>query len=68
MHASVHVRSGDPATGETALTTYCLIVFVALGADGQAVTLPGWVPQMQEDVALDAHARHLIDLRSRVDT
>jgi 4-hydroxybenzoyl-CoA thioesterase len=26
-----------------------------------------WVPVSDEDVALDAHARHLIELRARAD-
>ena len=33
VHVGVHVRSGDPATGELQLTTFCRTVFVVL--DGQ---------------------------------
>jgi acyl-CoA hydrolase len=64
MHISVHVRSGDPATGELALTTHCLIVFVRLDVAGRAIPARRWAPVSAEDVALDAHARHLIQLRS----
>ncbi len=67
MHIGVHVRSGDPVQDSLELTTYCLIVFVSLADDGQAQTCPTWLPRSPEDVALDAHARDLIELRSAVD-
>ena len=41
MHISVHVRSGDPATGELDLTTHSLIVFVPLDSDGTPPSPPG---------------------------
>ena len=50
MHISVHVRSGDPATGELELTTHALIVFVTLGEDGQTLPAPPWQPVSDEDV------------------
>ncbi len=67
MHISVHVRSADPASADLELTTHCLIVFVSLDADGAAVEARPWVPVSPEDRALEAHARHLIELRSNVD-
>jgi acyl-CoA hydrolase len=67
MHISVHVRSGDPATGLLEETTHCLTVFVPLGADGHAVDAPAWVPRSDEDRALDEHAQHLIGLRAGID-
>ena len=66
MHISVHVRSGDPATGELELTTHCLIIFVALDAAGAAVPAPDWVPVTDEDRALESHAVHLASLREAV--
>jgi 4-hydroxybenzoyl-CoA thioesterase len=67
MHISVHVRSGDPATGELEQTTHCLTVFVPLDANGQAAVARPWVPATEEDRALEAHALHLIALRAGVD-
>jgi acyl-CoA hydrolase len=67
MHISVHVRSGDPATGELDLTTHSLIVFVPLDAEGNAVTTPAWEPVSDEDVALRDHALGLIALRHQID-
>ena len=64
MHISVHVRSGDPAVGNLAMTTHCLIVFVRLDAHGRAGPARQWEPVSAEDVALDEHARHLIALRT----
>ena len=68
MHISVHVRSGDPATATLELTTHCLIVFVPLHADGSAAVVRTWVPVSAEDIALESHARNLIDLRSAVES
>ncbi|GGN03869.1 acyl-CoA thioesterase [Terrabacter tumescens] len=67
MHISVHVRSGDPATGELELTTHSLIVFVPLDAHGNAVAARPWTPVSDEDVALRDHARLLVEMRNRVD-
>jgi 4-hydroxybenzoyl-CoA thioesterase len=67
MHISVHVRSGDPATGELELTTHSLIVFVPLDDDGNAISTRSWVPRSEEDVALRDHALELVALRSTVD-
>lgn len=64
MHISVHVRSGDPATGELNETTHCLTIFVALGEDGRPLPVPAWEPVSREDLALEAHARHLVELRA----
>ncbi len=64
MHISVHVSSADPKTGDFALTTHCLTVFVAL-ADGKPVETPTWHPRSEEDERLDAHALALMRLRAR---
>jgi len=67
MHIAVHVRSGDPATGELLLTTHCLTVFVPLRDGDAAAETRHWEPVSDEDRNLDAHARHLIELRATVD-
>ena len=67
MHIAVHVRSGDPATGELALTTHCLVVFVALDSAGRPVDARTWTPVSAQDLALDEHATELIELRAGVD-
>ena len=65
MHVGVHVRSGDPAGDETALTTYCRTVFVAIDEHRRALPTPAFDPITDEDRALDAHARELVDIRAR---
>ena len=50
-------------SGVMTLTTHCLTVFVALAEDGRPRAIPTWEPASEEDVALDAHARELVDLR-----
>jgi acyl-CoA hydrolase len=63
MHISVHVRSGDPRTTERELTTHCLLIFVGLDEENHPVSVPVWEPVSDEDVALDRHARKLVELR-----
>lgn len=63
MHISVHVSSADPRVANFDVTAHCLTVFVAL-ADGRPVATRPWRPTTAEDVRLDAHAVHLMQLRS----
>ena len=65
MHISVHVRSGDPASGVLEQTTHCLLIFVARDHEGRAAPAPSWEPPSAEDRALDAHAVDLIALRAQ---
>ena len=64
LHISVNCWSGDPATGELALTTNCLMVMVALDDQGHALPARQWQPVSQEDRDLDAFARELVRLRA----
>ena len=65
MHIGVHVRSGDPATGEMELTTYCRTVFVTIDKARKAEPVTPWLPVTDEDRALDAHALELSAIRAR---
>ena len=65
VHVGVHVRSGDPATGELELTTFCRTVFVVLDEERRTATVPRWEPASEEDEALDAHAVELVTMRER---
>jgi hypothetical protein len=40
-----------------------LLIFVGLGEDNHPVSVPVWEPVSDEDVALDRHARKLVELR-----
>ena len=65
MHIGVHVRSGAPASGELALTTFCRTVFVPIDEARRAREVPQWGPVSAEDVALDRHAVELVEIRDR---
>ncbi|MEL4503561.1 hotdog domain-containing protein [Luteococcus sp. H138] len=64
MHVSVHVRSGDPMKNEMETTTHCLMVLVALDETGtRKQHVRSWNPRLPEDLALQEHAKRLIDIR-----
>jgi acyl-CoA hydrolase len=66
MHVSVRVRSGSTATPhELVQTTQCLSIFVD-PENGHARPVTPLPLISDEDKALDAHARRLIDLRSEI--
>ncbi|ARJ04310.1 acyl-CoA thioesterase [Cnuibacter physcomitrellae] len=68
MHIAVQVWSWAPITPEARdLTTTCMTVFVVPGADGRATPVDQLALVSAEDVRLDAHARALIELRSRLE-
>ena len=66
MHVSVHVRSGDPKSTDMQLTTHCLTIFVALDGKSRPTPVRRWEPATEEDLRLDSHAQHLMQLRSRL--
>jgi acyl-CoA hydrolase len=63
MHILVEVLAGDPKQGDLSKTTNCVIVFVAMRPDGKPAALPAWVPETEEDQALERYARRLIETR-----
>ncbi len=67
MHVSVHVTSTDTVSDTPALAAHGLAVVVVLGDDGKARPVRQWTPVSEEDRALEAHARHLVDLRSQAE-
>ena len=61
------MESADPRSPERrALTTQCMSVFVVPSADGAALPVPQWHPQLDEDLRLNAHARDLIERRREI--
>lgn len=63
MHISTHVRSRDPRHRELQLTTHCLTIVAGLDESGHTTAVRPWHPVTDEDRRLDAHARHLAELR-----
>jgi acyl-CoA hydrolase len=62
MHIAVRVCSRDPREGEYEQTTSCLMVYVAIDADGRPTPVPRWDPSTPEDESLQAHAMRLMAL------
>ncbi|WP_270888194.1 acyl-CoA thioesterase [Pedococcus sp. 5OH_020] len=67
MHILVSVRSGDPRHSERAPATECLMVFVAVDADGRPVAVPAWQPADDTDRERQASAVRRIGLRARIE-
>ncbi|WP_373281359.1 acyl-CoA thioesterase [Nocardia transvalensis] len=67
MHMSVHVTSTEAHSDEPELAAHGLAVVVALDENGKARPVREWTAVSEEDRALDAHARHLIELRTLVE-
>lgn len=67
MHIAVDVMAGDPREAQLRKTTHCIIVFVAVDADGKPVPVPPWHAQSDEDRALEDYARKLMGLRNGIE-
>ena len=64
MHISVHVRAGNPHDGEMRDCAHSLMIVAAVDDNGDATAVRRWVPVSAEDIALDAHARELMAIRT----
>lgn len=66
MHVLVTVESANPRTGEFALATHCLLVFVAMDDDRKPVEIPKWRPRTREDEELSQDALERIEARKAI--
>jgi acyl-CoA hydrolase len=67
LDIAVDVYAGDPKRAERRRTGHCVVVFVALGADGRPATVPPWQPETDLDRALEGYAERLSALRRQMD-
>lgn len=67
MHIAVDVSAGDPKNGELRKATHCIIVFVAVDADGKPTPVRDWVSSSPEDLALEDYAKKLMALRNGIE-
>ncbi len=67
LHLSMDVMACDPRDGVYQKTTHCIIVFVAVNAEGERVEVPPWLPKTTEDQALEQYALKLMNLRESID-
>jgi acyl-CoA hydrolase len=68
LDIAVDVSAGDPRSTERRRTGHCVIVFVALGANGRPTAIPQWEPRNDMDRALERYAIRLAELRKQMDT
>jgi acyl-CoA hydrolase len=64
MHIHVSVHAGDPRSGGLQQTTDCLVVFVAVDANGATVPVPAFTPGNDEQRRL---AKYANDVRQALD-
>ena len=62
MNISVEVRSGDIKTGKMEVVTECLVVFVAVDADGKPLEAQTWLPETPGDIALAQRVKAHLDM------
>jgi acyl-CoA hydrolase len=67
LDIAVDVYAGDPKSPVRRRTGHCVIVFVALGADGRPAPIPAWQPRSDLDRALETYARRVAELRKQMD-
>jgi acyl-CoA hydrolase len=67
LHIAIDIYAGDPRSQQLKRTGHCVIVFVALDANGRPRVVPPWVPETDTDRALQRYALRLIELRKLMD-
>jgi acyl-CoA hydrolase len=65
---AVDVYARDPKSADRRRTGHCVIVFVALGANGRPLPVPQWQPRSALDRALEAYAARVAELRKQMDS
>ncbi len=63
MHLTVEVNAGDPKETRLTNTRRCVIVFVSLDHQGVPAEVQRWLPETEEDKALERYAKGLMGLR-----
>lgn len=67
LDIAVDVYAADTKTLARRRTGHCVIVFVGLNAEGKATQVPKWKPSSELDLALEAYAGRLSELRRQMD-
>jgi acyl-CoA hydrolase len=67
MDIAIDIYSGDPRTRTHRRTCHCVMVFVAIDADGRPRPVPTWAPSSPVEQALEAYARRLSEVRRTLD-
>jgi len=67
LDIAIDVYAGDPTSPLRRRTGHCVIVFVALDADGRPTAVPPWRAESDIDRALEGYAIRLGALRKQMD-
>ena len=67
LDIAIDVYAGDPTSAVRRRTGHCVIVFVALDADGRPTSVPPWRADNELDRALEGYAARLGVLRRQMD-
>jgi acyl-CoA hydrolase len=67
LDIAVDVYARDPKSTVRRRTGHCVIVFVALNAEGRPVPVPQWQPRDEVDQALEQYAGRVAELRKQMD-
>jgi acyl-CoA hydrolase len=67
LDIAIDVYAGDPISPVRRRTGHCVIVFVALDADGRPTAVPPWRAESEIDRALEGYAARLGVLRKQMD-
>lgn len=66
MHIGVDIVTINPKTKATVKATHCVIVFAAVDGAGKTVPVPEWIPETEEEKALQKYAIRLADMRKEI--
>ncbi|REE04425.1 acyl-CoA thioesterase [Citricoccus muralis] len=66
MHINTMVRSGDPKTGRLDERARCLVIFVAVDAEGQSTPVPEFVPRTLEQQLARDYAMSRVPVRDEI--
>jgi acyl-CoA hydrolase len=67
LDIAVDLYAGDPKRAERRRTVHCVVVFVALDAEGRPSPVNHWQPESELDRALEGYAERLSTLRKQMD-
>jgi acyl-CoA hydrolase len=67
LDVALDVYARDPKQKERRRTGHCVVVFVALDPEGRPAPVPPWKPAGDVDLALEAYAQRLGELRKQMD-